>query len=89
MNVKNFAVEIFSLYTQAPLPRENIVREISPCFKRMTVLLAVDSLWAFTVTSSQLAEMLYQTPRDHSLQQAGTRSGDRESLEEEGQLRSL
>ena len=59
VNEKNFAVEIFSLYSRAPLHRENIVCEMSPCFSRMTLLLVVDSLWTFAVTSSQFVEMLY------------------------------
>ena len=33
---KNFAVEIFSLYSRITLHRENIVREMSPCFSRVT-----------------------------------------------------
>ena len=101
VNVKNFAVEIFSLYSRAPLHRENIVREMSPCFSRVTLLFAVDSLWNFTITSSQFVPWrCFTRPQGTTLhnnpatgnrrsKQGGTRSGDRESLEEEGQLPSL
>ena len=37
---KNFAVEIFLLYLWAPLHRENIVREMSPCFSRASLATA-------------------------------------------------
>ena len=46
---------------------------MSPCFSRVTLLLAADSLWTFAVTVSQFVEMLYQTPRDHSTQQFNDR----------------
>ena len=72
-------MEIFSLYSRAPLHRENIVREMSPCFSRVTLLLAVDSLWTFAVISSQFAEMLYQTPRDHSPQQSRDRPSQKQT----------
>ena len=40
---KNFAVEIFSLYSRAPLHRENIVREMSLCFSRASFATAAQS----------------------------------------------
>jgi len=51
------------LYSRAPLHSENILRKMSPCFSCETLLLAVNSLLTFAVTSSQFVEMIYQTPR--------------------------
>ena len=76
---KKFRGEIISLYSRAPLHRENIVCEMSPCFSRVTLLLAVDSLWTFAVTSRQFVEMLYQAQRDHSLQQSRDRPSQKQT----------
>ena len=78
---KIFGGGIFLLYSRAPLQRENIVREMSPCFSHMTLLLVVDSLWTFAVTSSQFLEMLYQSPRDHSPQQSCDRPSQKQTSE--------
>ena len=55
---------IILIYSRAPLHRENIVREMSPCFSRVTLLLAVDSLCTFAVTSSQ-SYLHSPLPRSH------------------------
>ena len=52
---------------------------MSPCFSCVTLLLEIDLLGTFAVTSSQFVEMLYQTPRDHYPQQSRNRPSQKQT----------